>query len=110
MLRKGKSKREMRKWGLKTLPGWPSRSPDLNPAEHMWPAFEKQVQILEQKSDKFADFQRKLLTAARMYSGSQKLVRLMAGQMNDCIARSGWILKKLPPAPAWSFVCQRTHA
>ena len=37
------SKKEMRKLGLKALPGWPSRSPDLNPAEHMWPALKKQM-------------------------------------------------------------------
>ena len=88
------SKREMRKWGLKALPGWPSRSPDLNLAEHMWPALKKQMKNLEQKSNKFADIKRKLLRAARMYSGSEKLVRSMAGRMNDCIARSGGMLKK----------------
>ena len=88
------SKREMRKWGLTALAGWPSRSPDLNPAEHMWPALKKQMKNMEQKSDKFADFKRKILRAARMYSGSEKLVRSMSGRMNDCIARSGGILPK----------------
>ena len=88
------SKREMRKWGLKALPGWPSRSPDLNPAENMWPALKKRMKNMEQKSDKFANFKRKLLKAARMYSGSEKLVQSMAGRMNDCIARRGGILPK----------------
>ena len=66
----------------------------LNPAEHMWPALKKQMKNMEQKSDKFANFKRKLLRAARMHSGSEKLVQSMAGRMNECIARSGRILKK----------------
>ena len=49
---------------------------------------------MKQKSDKFANFKMKLLKAARMYSGSEKLVRSMAGRMNDCIARRGGILPK----------------
>ena len=60
----------------------------------MWPALKKQMKNMEQKSDKFADFKRKILRAARMYSGSEKLVRSMSGRMNDCIARSGGILPK----------------
>ena len=88
------SKRETRKWGMKALPGWPSRSPDLNPAENMWPALKENMKNMEQKSDKFPDFKRKVLRAARMYSGSEKLVRSMAGRMQDCIARAGGILPK----------------
>ena len=68
--------------------------PDLNPAEHMWPALKKQMKNMEQKSDKFAGFKRKILRAARMYSGSEKLVRSIAGRVHDCIARSGRILPR----------------
>ena len=88
------SKVEMRKRGLKALPGWPARSPDLNPAENMWPALSKEMRRTEQKSDKFVQFKRKVLRAARKYSASEKLVRSMAGRMHDCCKRSGGILPK----------------
>ena len=88
------SKIEMRKWGLKALPEWPASSPDLNAAEHMWPAILKDMKRMEQKPDKFVDFKRKLLRAARRYSTSEKLVRSMAGRMHDCCKRYGGILPK----------------
>ena len=72
----------------------PASSPDLNAAEHMWPAILKDMKRMEQKLDKFVDFKRKLLRAARKYSTSEKLVRSMAGRMHDCCKRYGGILPK----------------
>lgn len=79
---------------MKALPGWPALSADLNPAENMWPALKKAVKPMEKKSDKFTDFKRKMLKAARMYQASEKLVRAMAGRMHECCRRSGGILPK----------------
>ena len=71
------------------MPGWPALSPDQTPADNMWPALTKAVKTIEKKSDKFTDFKRKMLRAARMYQASEKLVRAMAGRMHECCRRSG---------------------
>ena len=72
---------------MKALPGRPARSPDLNPAENMWPALKKAMKPMEKKSDKFTDFRGKMIRTARMYPSSEKLVRAMAGRMHECCKR-----------------------
>ena len=56
------------------MPGWPVLSPDMIPAENMWPALKKAVKLMEKKSDKFTDFKRNVLRAVRMYQASEELV------------------------------------
>ena len=85
----------MRKWGLKTLPGWPANSPNLNPAENMWPVLVKQLKRAEEKTDTFHDFKRKLLRATRFYPSAEKVVQALAFRMNKCFRRSGAILRTL---------------
>jgi hypothetical protein len=53
----------------------------------------KQLRRVEKKTDKFSDFKRKLLRAARRYPSAAKLVQAMAFRMNECCRRSGAILR-----------------
>ena len=86
-------KGEMRHWNLKALPNWAAHSPDLNPAENMWPALTKQLKLVEAKTDGFLGSKKKLLRAARRYPSSEKLVHSLAVRMEECCQRSGAILR-----------------
>ena len=84
------TKAAMRIEGITVLPGWPPRSPELNPQENVWPWAEKHLRLeLEGIQDDFQIFRKNIVKAVKAYPSSKKLVGSMAKKIAQCLERGG---------------------
>ena len=75
--------------GIKLLPGYPAWSPELNPAENVWPWAEDYLREHERGNSTFEAFQNDIQEAIKEYPSPGKLVGSMAKRCKDCIKRHG---------------------
>ena len=83
-----------KEFGLSVLPRWPPYSPDLNPAEHLWPWIEAEMRKMEPKTSSFEEFKQHVLRAGAKYPSKEKLIPSMARRMKECIAAKGAMIKR----------------
>ncbi len=88
------AKDAMKKAGIKTLPGWPKYSPDLNPQEHVWAWAEPRLRKLEKNNDTFEQFKKRTLKATTDYPSAEKLIGSMAKRCKMVSDRKGGMLPK----------------
>ena len=75
--------------GVRVLPAWPSRSPDLNPQENVWAWVEDRLRKVEKKQDTFSVFKRRIVELAKAYPNKEALIPSMAKRVAKCIRRKG---------------------
>ena len=80
-------------FGMRSMPDWPTYSPDLNPQENVWSWAEQALRRDEQSSDTFPVFCRRLLRVAKRYPAGSALIPSMRQRMLSVIACKGAMTK-----------------
>ena len=88
--------RDVQKWikekKIKTLPDWPSQSPDLNPIEHLWSELgrrlDKRAQYPKNANELEAALQEEWSNIP--YEVYHKLIESMPRRIEACISSNGW--------------------
>ena len=84
IMRTEEAKEAMKACGVRTLPGWPAHSPDLNPQENVWAWTEKHLRKAEKDTDTLTVFKRRILEITKKYEGKEKLVPSMVERLSLC--------------------------
>jgi hypothetical protein len=89
------AKAAFKEHNIRSLPGWPKYSPDLNPQENVWAWSEKDLRKREKPTDTFPTFKKKVLKSVLAYpdQAKLKLVPSMAKRCKALLQSKGAMLK-----------------
>ena len=89
------AQRELAKFGIIRMSGYPKGSPDLNPQENVWAWAEGKLRELEKKDDTLATFKRKCTRATKAYppASAARLWESMPRRMQAVLDKKGAMTK-----------------
>ena len=80
---------------IRTLPNWPSQSPDLNPIEHLWSELERRIRNRSTLPKNVRELETALQEEWSQIPNNvlMNLIKSMPRRVEACIASKGWPAK-----------------